>query len=118
VSRIDAHAEFTGMAQDFLWTSYSAHGSAIGNGISAMPSIHVATTAWIALALSSVWPKFRLPMWCYWLFLFVGSFAIGWHYLLDGVIGTVGALGCWRLAARWLAVRNREPKLGTVASVA
>jgi hypothetical protein len=115
VSRIDAHAEFTGMAQDFLWTSYSAHGNQLGNGISAMPSIHVATTAWVALALSSVWSRLRLPVWSYWLAIFVGSFALGWHYLLDGVVGTLGALGCWVLAGRML---SSEPKAAERASLA
>jgi hypothetical protein len=117
MARIDAHAKFTGMAQNFLWTSYSAHGNQLGNGISAMPSIHVATTAWVALALSSVWPKLRFPVWGFWLAIFVGSFALGWHYLLDGVAGTLGALGCWVLAGRLLSRQAKDEEPGTLAPV-
>jgi hypothetical protein len=100
MARIDAHAQLVQMAANMLWTSYSAHADQIGNGISAMPSVHVATTAWIALALTSLSPKLRVPAWGYWLTIFIGSFALGWHYFLDGVVGTIGALGCWVLAGR------------------
>lgn len=117
MARIGDHAEFTGLAQEFLWTSYSLHGNQIGNGISAMPSIHVATTAWIVLSLSSVWPRLRLALWAYWLAIFVGSFALGWHYLLDGVIGTAGALGCWFIATRILSNSIVEPEPGTLATI-
>jgi hypothetical protein len=108
IARIHAHAEFTGMAEDFLWTSYSGHTGQIGNGISAMPSIHVATTTWIALTLSSLWRRLRVSAWGYWLAIFVGSFALGWHYFLDSAVGAIGALGCWALAARLLARETRK----------
>jgi hypothetical protein len=117
LGRIDAHAKFTAMAQEFLWTSYSARANEFGNGISAMPSIHVATTAWIALALSSVWPRLRLPVWTYWFAIFLGSFALGWHYFLDGVVGTAGALGCWVLARRMLARDTEEGESCTLAPI-
>jgi membrane-associated phospholipid phosphatase len=82
-----------------------------------MPSIHVATTAWIALALSSRWPKLRNVAWGYWLVIFIGSFALGWHYFLDGVVGTIGALGCWVLAKKLLAREGEEPRTGELAPI-
>jgi membrane-associated phospholipid phosphatase len=100
-----------------LWTSYAAHTQHIGSGISAMPSMHVATTAWIALALSSLWPKLRVPCWIYWLVIFVGSFALGWHYFLDGVVGTIGAIGCWMLAGRFIVPAGREPRDRSLAPI-
>jgi hypothetical protein len=115
--RIDAHAEVAKLASEMLWTSYAAHAQHIGSGISAMPSIHVATTAWIALALSSRWPKLRNVAWGYWLVIFIGSFALGWHYFLDGVVGTIGALGCWVLAKKLLAREGEEPRTGELAPI-
>jgi hypothetical protein len=117
VARNDAHAPFVQLGVDMLWTSYSGHTDQIGNGISAMPSIHVATTAWIALSLSALWPKLRVPAWGYWLAIFIGSFALGWHYLLDGVAGTVGALSCWALAGRLLASGTYAMESKTLAPV-
>jgi membrane-associated phospholipid phosphatase len=72
---------------------------------------------WIALALSSLWPKLRVPGWTYCLVIFIGSFALGWHYFLDGVVGTLGAVGCWALAKQLLAREGREPEGGTLAPI-
>jgi hypothetical protein len=116
-ARIVVHAPFVGLGVEMLWTSYSAHTDQIGNGISAMPSVHVATSAWIALALSSFRPKLRLPAWGYWLAIFIGSFALGWHYLLDAVVGTLGALGCWVLAGRLLSGETQEEEPHALAPV-
>lgn len=99
-SRIESHAMVTKMAEDFLWTSYSGQTGQIGNGISAMPSIHVATSTWIAISVSSLWPRLRVPVWFYWSAIFVGSFALGWHYSLDAAVGALGAAACWAIAAR------------------
>jgi len=91
------------LSQEYLASALSSHTAVKGGGISAMPSMHVATTAWLALAISSFWPKLKLAAASYWLVMFVGSFALGWHYFLDGLIGSLGAAGCWLLAARLLA---------------
>ena len=88
----------------------------IGSGISAMPSIHVASTAWMALSLSAAWPKARALMWTFWLVIFIGSFALGWHYLLDGVVGTLGAITCWMLAAWYLNATTRQARPLAVAA--
>ena len=108
LARVDAHADMVKVASDYLWASYVQHTDVIGNGISAMPSMHVATTAWLAMSVSSFWPKLRPAAWLYWLVIFIGSFALGWHYFLDAVIGTAGALGCWAIARRLLAADNRQ----------
>lgn len=57
-----------------------------GGGISAMPSLHVATMAW------TVW------VWRGWLrwvaiiltgYMWVASVALGWHYAVDGAVGII-----------------------------
>jgi hypothetical protein len=108
LARVDAHADMVKVASDYLWASYVQHTDVIGNGISAMPSMHVATTAWLAMSLSSFWPKLRLAAWLYWLVIFIGSFALGWHYFLDAAIGTAGAFGCWALATPLLVADKRQ----------
>ena len=87
---------------DRMWASVSADEPGLIAGISAMPSIHVAASAWLALALTSFWRKLSVVGWGYWLIIFVGSFALGWHYFLDSAVGTIGALACWAVAPKLL----------------
>jgi hypothetical protein len=102
MARVHAHAAVVGRTVEYLWTSYVAHSDELGNGISAMPSIHVATTAWLALALSSFWRRAGVLASLFWLVIFIGSIGLGWHYFMDSAVGTIGAVGCWALARRML----------------
>lgn len=86
------------MASDYLFDIYVNGTNEIAGGISAMPSMHVAMAAWIAL--STLGTKFAKLGIAYWAVVFVGSVALGWHYFLDGAVGTVGALACYMIA-RW-----------------
>lgn len=105
MARVDAHAPVVARTTKYLWSTYSDHVDRIGGGISAMPSLHVAVAAWFALAVSSLSPKLRAPTWAFWAVMFVGSFALGWHYLMDGVVGTIGAFICWAAARQFLRYR-------------
>jgi hypothetical protein len=72
-------------------------------GISALPSLHVtasvlrARIAFVhsrALGIASCVAAFAI---------FVASIVLGWHYALDGIVGTGVALGSWWLAGKILA---------------
>jgi hypothetical protein len=106
--RNEAHAPFVLLGVNMLWNTYSSHTDQIGAGISAMPSMHVAMASWIGLSLPSLWPKLRAPAWAFWAAIFIGSFALGWHYFLDGLAGTLGALGCWMITPRFLVRQDLE----------
>jgi hypothetical protein len=99
-----------GMA-DYLWSTYSAGATKIGTGISAMPSLHVAVAFWIFLVVRELAPKLRWVGLAYWLVIFMGSFALGWHYVSDAVVGSLAAWGAWKAAAvmrlpsRWTALQ-------------
>lgn len=93
-------------ASEYLWQSYLARDTSIGNGISAMPSMHVATTTWAAIAMSRFFPWSKLPMWGFWLVIMAGSIALGWHYLSDSIVGAGGALLCWKASPILLAQFN------------
>ena len=114
-SRIHEHAPVVVKASEHLWQAYSGGYSAIGGGISAMPSVHVATTTWAALALTRFWRFAAVPAWAFWLLIVAGSVALGWHYLADGIAGAAGALGCWYLAPRLLRWLAGNPRLSTAA---
>ena len=87
------------MMSDVLWSSYTSHSMIVGNGISAMPSLHVAIAAWMALAIR------KRVMWFYVAAVWIASVHLGWHYVSDGLAGIVGALVIWRFAPR-LAPRS------------
>jgi hypothetical protein len=85
---------------DYLWQNYSQHSLAPGAGISAMPSLHIATMAWIVLSLAVYHSRLTAPAAALSLYIYVGSVALGWHYAIDGLVGAAGAVGCFFLA-RW-----------------
>jgi membrane-associated phospholipid phosphatase len=86
-------------ARDYLWDAYVNGGDKIGGGISAMPSIHVAMTAWLALAMRSLFRPLQWAGWAFFGIVLVGSVYLGWHYAVDSLAGTIAAVLSWQLAA-------------------
>lgn len=104
-------------ASEYLWHNYLLRDTAIGAGISAMPSMHVATMTWTAIALGQIWPKTSVPVWAFWFIILAGSVGLGWHYLSDGVVGAAGAFLCWKISPWFLLQFNRRHR-GNVPAVA
>lgn len=79
--------------QDLLWESYTVGGTI--SGISAMPSMHVASTTLMTLYAFS-WN--RIAGWAMTAFLtliMLGSVLLGWHYAIDGYAGAAVAAAAW-----------------------
>ena len=99
--------------QEMLWKTYRRHGFGPGTGISAMPSIHVATSSLFAL-LGWYWGRLMgwgLIRWGLGVFaaiILVGSIHLGWHYAIDGYVAIIGTWLIWRWAG-WMV--RRYPKL-------
>lgn len=74
-------------------------------GISAMPSMHVASAALMAIY------GFAWRRWAGWLLtafavaIQIGSVHLAWHYAIDGYFGALLAVFCW-YAAREMAQRS------------
>lgn len=85
-------------AYDYLWTAYTNRFDALGGGISAMPSMHIAMACWLALTLRSAAPRWQWAGWAYLALIWISSVHLGWHYFSDGVVGIAGALLVWRVA--------------------
>jgi hypothetical protein len=96
--------------QDMLWQAYAGSSTDIGAGISAMPSLHVAT------AFSYVLLGFALRRWLGILFagfaacIMIGSVHLGWHYAIDGYVGILCTLAIW-FAVGWLLDRPAVARL-------
>jgi membrane-associated phospholipid phosphatase len=117
MTRLHENAPIARAASDYLWQTYLGNDATIGSGISAMPSMHVAMTTWAAIAVSAAWPRLRVPMWSFASVIFVGSFALGWHYVSDSVAGALGAIACWKLASIYVA-SSVAPKRHSAATAA
>jgi hypothetical protein len=115
---VDAAAPLTALwAQDLLWQSYvNPAGARLGEGISAMPSMHVSIAVLTALI------GFRVNRWVGWLYtafalvIFLGSVHLAWHYALDGYVSLGGTLVIWWLAGRiTMHAEIRRPAMDGVA---
>ena len=83
---------------------------AIGAGISAMPSLHVAIAFlfWL-MCRGRVWPPLRTLAGAFAIAIGVGSVHLGWHYAVDGIVSVIVTLAIWRTCGRfvdWVARRE------------
>ena len=99
------HIPFTAlMLQDLLWQGQLDGDFGIAMGISAAPSMHIASSWIIARLAWSIGGKARVCGSVFLLFIFVGSIHLGWHYAIDGYLAATAAWGLWR-ATGWLLDR-------------
>lgn len=108
----------TRLVADYLWSLYSTRNFGAGSGISAMPSMHVTISTWTVLAFGFAAPRWRWLALTGWAVIFALSIALGWHYAVDGIVGTLAALAChygllqlFRAKARITQARGSYPNL-------
>lgn len=80
---------------NYLWHGFSAGKFLPGGGISAMPSLHIATTAWMIIAVLAFARRWAMVMAALGLAIFLLSISLGWHYAVDGIVGAAAAVGCY-----------------------
>jgi hypothetical protein len=90
---------------NYLWQSYATHSLAPGAGISAMPSLHIATMAWMVTTFAAFRSRWTFPALLLSLYIYAGSIALGWHYATDGIVGAIGALACFYLSRLYFTRR-------------
>jgi hypothetical protein len=67
--------------------------------------------------LSARGTKWLGPAIAFWVIIFVGSAAFGYHYWIDGIVGAAVAFPCWRLAEACFPERPGRSDNGEVNSV-
>ena len=98
--------------QQTLVDSYLHHNDALGDGISAMPSLHVGMTLLSALA---VWRTLRVGGACLYVFLVIieiGSIHFGYHYAVDGFVSLILTTALWHVSgvlARKMVSQQSSP---------
>ncbi|RJX68492.1 hypothetical protein DZ860_17225 [Vibrio sinensis] len=91
---------FAVQTQENLWQAYIQDKEMLGSGISAMPSMHVSIATQMALSVSSVNRKLGWFFWVYLVIIFIGSFALGWHYAVDGLVSIPLTCLIWYLSGK------------------
>lgn len=100
--RADTHFPVLALqVQDMLWQGYRQHVGVSGLTISAMPSMHVASSVLLALLGWRLRPSAGIAFTVFALMILAGSIHLGWHYAVDGYVGTAGAILVWCVVG-WL----------------
>ena len=94
--------------QEQLWRNHLAGGGMLGGGISAMPSLHVATAVSFALLCTRVNRWLGVLFWLYAGVILLGSIHLAWHYAVDGYVSLVLTCVIWWLVGRWLRLSMGE----------
>jgi hypothetical protein len=94
IAALNRDAPLTVMTAEALWNVHQSGIPMVGNGISAMPSMHVALTLWLALLLKNT--RFAVIGWLYYALIWTGSVLLGWHWFSDGLVGSVGMILIWQ----------------------
>ena len=81
--------------EDVLWYDYRHHVEAFGLGVSAMPSMHVASATLISLFGWAYSRMLGVVLTVVAACTFAASILLGWHYAIDGYVGAALAGLIW-----------------------
>lgn len=103
-------ASWIGNLQESLWNVYVDRGQAIGSGISAFPSVHVAMAFVTALYLAER-NRWFVPIGIAFvaIILFMSVYS-GYHYAIDGYASILVVAAAYVLARRYVATRSVDSR--------
>jgi hypothetical protein len=103
--------EVTQKISGYLWSMHANGEPGVGAGISAMPSLHIATVSWIVLAFAGARSRLTPLTIVFAVYIWAMSVALGWHYAIDGIAGALGAVASHAAARRYMKGRARTVQL-------
>lgn len=86
--------------QNLLWNDYVSSNYIVGSGISAMPSIHVATATLYVLLCWNLGKKLKVLSVIFFAFIMIGSVHLAWHYAVDGYLAIALTIPIWILSGK------------------
>ncbi|MBK0394019.1 phosphatase PAP2 family protein [Ramlibacter algicola] len=106
VDYLQQHSILQKHAREFLWNMYVSGDVVAGAGISAFPSMHVATTTLFLLLATHVSRTWMWVAGTFLLLILVGSVHLGWHYAVDGYFSIAATVLVWWMVGRTLASKS------------
>ena len=100
-------------AQARLWESHIAGELTMANGISAMPSLHVAIATLCALSAWQANRAFGCVMIAYTAAIVFGSVHLAWHYAVDAYFSIIATILIWHFPGRFAAYICRDVSIST-----
>jgi membrane-associated phospholipid phosphatase len=73
----------------------------VGNGIVAMPSLHITMVFLSVVFLQKAVPRLKGVLWGFLVLFFVSTVYLGWHYILDGLAGILLGWVVLSICKRW-----------------
>jgi hypothetical protein len=101
-----------------MWAAFATGKPGLVAGMSALPSLHVAISLWIYLCARSAAPRWRWLALGYFLFIWIASVQLGWHYVTDGLAASLGMLAIWHGAGAVNGTTQRLARRRFVAAPA
>lgn len=99
--------------QKLLWDGYQNRATETAWGVSAMPSLHIATSILFALTGWRISRSAGIALTLFAAIIMIGSVHLGWHYALDGYVGAAGAYAIWRFVGWMLSASQQAATAGT-----
>jgi membrane-associated phospholipid phosphatase len=93
--------------QQSLWAAHVSPEVKLGAGVSAFPSMHVASATLFALTAWSTDRRFGWLMIAFLAYVQFASVFLGWHYAVDGYASMIGTAVIW-LVVGWALKRPAE----------
>ncbi|GHF19631.1 membrane protein [Kordiimonas sediminis] len=87
--------------QNMLWDNYMAEETAVGSGISAMPSMHLSVATMMALGMYRISRFWGYVFWVYVAMIQIGSVHLAWHYAIDGYVSIILTIIIWKIVGRF-----------------
>ena len=94
-------------AQKMLWEAYENNEINLGGGISAMPSLHVATSFLFALVGWRYHRMLGVALSVFALIIMIGSVHLAWHYAIDGYFSIIFTAVIWHIVGYFLSKNQR-----------
>lgn len=102
--------------QALLMDNYQAGQAGAGQGISALPSVHVAVAflnVLLAWHFSRFWRALAVGFFA---IILIGSVHLGWHYAIDGYASILAVIAIW-VTSGWVARRMYVPRKEPAAAM-
>ena len=95
--------------QHVLGAAFGGSDLAIGRGISAMPSVHIALAVQFACAAFAIRRWFGILLTVYAVVIWIASIHLGWHYAVDGLVAAAIVVPSWVLCGIWARRLHARP---------